>query len=218
MAITCPRCGSEFDVTLFQFGHGVRCRCGAEIEYPGTDVRAGHVVAQEEKKVSVFDRVESLLSQNGITFQVLRHEPVFTSEEAARVRGTPLASGAKALVCKGEDTIVLFVVPADRNLDSRAVRRAKGWRKLRFATREEVLELTGLTPGSIPPFGSLFGLPTLCDERLGRGVNVLGYDPIWKDRQAGRFQEKCFRLIKEAGFNHVRVNLHPLTAISSSTT
>ena len=48
-----------------------------------------------------------------------------------------------------------------------AVRRAKGWRKLRFASREEVEELTGLAPGSIPPFGSLFGLPTLCDERLG---------------------------------------------------
>jgi Ala-tRNA(Pro) deacylase len=27
--------------------------------------------------------------------------------------------------------------------------------------------LTGLAPGSIPPFGSLFGLPTLCDQRLG---------------------------------------------------
>ena len=61
----------------------------------------------------------------------------------------------------------MFVVPADRRLDSHAVRRAKGWRKLRFATREEVLELTGLAPGSIPPLGSLFGLPTLCDERLG---------------------------------------------------
>jgi DNA-directed RNA polymerase subunit RPC12/RpoP len=34
MAITCPRCGSEFDATLFQFGHRVRCRCGVEIEYP----------------------------------------------------------------------------------------------------------------------------------------------------------------------------------------
>ena len=116
---------------------------------------------------SVFDRVESLLNQHGIAFQVLRHEPVYTSEEAARVRGTPLASGAKALICKGENTFVMFVVPADRKLDSHAVRRAKGWRKLRFATREEVLELTGLVPGSIPPFGSLFGLPTLCDERLG---------------------------------------------------
>ena len=116
---------------------------------------------------SVFERVESLLNQHGIAFQVLRHEPVYTSEEAARIRGTPLASGAKALICKGEDRFVMFVVPADRKLDSHAVRRAKGWRKLRFATREEVLELTGLAPGSIPPFGSLFGLPTLCDERLG---------------------------------------------------
>jgi len=116
---------------------------------------------------SVFDRVESLLHEHGITFQVLRHAPVYTSEEAARIRGTPLASGAKALIVKGEDGFVMFVVPADRKLDSHAVRRAKSWKKMRFATREEVLELTGLTPGSIPPFGSLFGLPTFCDRRLG---------------------------------------------------
>jgi len=119
------------------------------------------------KKASVFDGVESLLNEHGIAYQVLRHEPVYTSDEAARVRGTPLASGAKALVCKGERDFVMFVVPADRRLDSHAVRRTKGWRKLRFATREEVMELTGLIPGSIPPFGSLFGLATLCDERLG---------------------------------------------------
>jgi endoglucanase len=47
------------------------------------------------------------------------------------------------------------------------------------------------------------------NKRLGRGVNVLGYDPIWQDRRKARFQEKYFRLIHEAGFNHVRVNLHP---------
>ena len=116
---------------------------------------------------SVFDRVESLLKQHGITFQVLRHETVYTSEEAARVRGTPLASGAKALIVKGEEGFVMFVVPADRKLDSHAGRRMKGWKKMRFATREEVVELTGLTPGSIPPFGSLFALHTHCDERLG---------------------------------------------------
>jgi Ala-tRNA(Pro) deacylase len=116
---------------------------------------------------SVFQRVGNLLEKHEISFQVLRHEPVYTSEEAASVRGTPLASGAKALICKGGDHFVMFVVPADRRLDSHAVRRGKGWRKLRFATREEVLEITDLAPGSIPPFGSLFGLPTHCDERLG---------------------------------------------------
>ncbi len=75
---------------------------------------------------SVFDRVESLLKQHGIVFQVTRHQPVYTSEEAAWVRGTPLASGAKALVCKGEEGFVMFVLPADRKVDSRAVRRAEG--------------------------------------------------------------------------------------------
>jgi len=42
------------------------------------------------------------------------------------------------------------------------------------------------------------------NKRLGRGVNVLGYDPIWKDRQKARFQEKYFRLIKEAGFHQIQ--------------
>lgn len=46
------------------------------------------------------------------------------------------------------------------------------------------------------------------NRRLGRGVNVIGYDPIWRSRDQARFQEKHFRLIKEAGFQSLRVNLH----------
>jgi len=40
-------------------------------------------------------------------------------------------------------------------------------------------------------------------------VNIIGYDPLWKSRDKGRFQEKHFRLIHEVGFKHVRINLHP---------
>ena len=43
---------------------------------------------------SVFQQIEGMVSQHGLGYQVLRHEPVYTSEEAARIRGTPLASGA----------------------------------------------------------------------------------------------------------------------------
>jgi Ala-tRNA(Pro) deacylase len=121
---------------------------------------------------SVFERVRELLRQRGVAFDVLRHEPVYTSQQAAAIRGVPLASGAKALVCKGDDEFVMFVLPADLRLDSKAVRRARRWRKLRFADREEVRRLTGLEPGSIPPFGSLFGLPTLCDSRLSDNETI----------------------------------------------
>jgi Ala-tRNA(Pro) deacylase len=116
--------------------------------------------------MTVFQRVTALLDQHMATFDVLEHAPVFTSEEAALVRGTSLSSGAKALVCKADDQFVMFVIPADRKLDSKLARKALGIKGLRFATREEVLEITGLTPGSIPPFGQLFSLPTWCDAAL----------------------------------------------------
>ncbi len=47
------------------------------------------------------------------------------------------------------------------------------------------------------------------NARLGRGVNVLGYDAIWKHREQGRFRAEHFRAIRQAGFSHVRINLHP---------
>ncbi|MHB8901746.1 MAG: YbaK/EbsC family protein, partial [Thermoguttaceae bacterium] len=103
---------------------------------------------------------------------VLRHPPVYPRAAAAAIRGTPLASGAKALICKGDDQVVMFVLPADRKLASRDIRRSRNWRKLRFLQRDEVLALTGLQPGSIPPFGSLFNLPTLCDTRLGQNERI----------------------------------------------
>ena len=46
--------------------------------------------------------------------------------------------------------------------------------------------------------------------RLGRGVNLLGWDAIWRDRARGNLKEAHFKLIRKAGFNHVRINLHPL--------
>jgi Ala-tRNA(Pro) deacylase len=121
---------------------------------------------------TVFDRLQERLRESGAAFTVLRHEPVFTSEQAAAVRGTSLASGAKALIVKAGDRFVLLVVPADRKLDSRKARTSLGVKALRFATPEEVLELTGLRPGSIPPFGSLFALQTYCDPALAANESI----------------------------------------------
>ncbi len=121
---------------------------------------------------SIFERVENFLRQQRIDFRVLRHEPVFTSEQAAAVRGVPLASGAKALVCKMDDRFALFVIPADRKLDGRQVRQAVGSRSLRFATVDELSQLTGLAPGSVPPFGHLFGLVTYCDSRMAGSEKI----------------------------------------------
>ncbi|GJD93254.1 glycoside hydrolase family 5 protein [Methylobacterium iners] len=45
-------------------------------------------------------------------------------------------------------------------------------------------------------------------RRMGRGVNILGYDGIWDGHADAPFRTKYFRLLREAGFQHVRINFH----------
>jgi endoglucanase len=47
------------------------------------------------------------------------------------------------------------------------------------------------------------------NARLGRGVNIIGYDPRWKDPSRSRMKEDHFRQIKEAGFDNVRIVISP---------
>lgn len=101
----------------------------------------------------ILEKIRSALTQHGVEFKEIEHAPTQTSEESARVRGESLSVGAKALLLKTDDAFRLFVLPADLQLDSKRVKQELGVRSIRFATKEELLELTGLVPGSVPPFG-----------------------------------------------------------------
>jgi prolyl-tRNA editing enzyme YbaK/EbsC (Cys-tRNA(Pro) deacylase) len=103
---------------------------------------------------SVLGSIRQLLSSRGVEFREVKHPPTATSEESAAARGEELRVGGKALLMKGDqDGFALFVLPADRKVDSAAIRQHLGLKRLRFATAEELVELTGLVPGSVPPFG-----------------------------------------------------------------
>ena len=43
-------------------------------------------------------------------------------------------------------------------------------------------------------------------KRLGRGINILGYDGIWDGGVDAPFKFANFQRIREAGFRHVRIN------------
>ena len=54
---------------------------------------------------------------------------------------------------KVDDRFALFVLSAALRVDSQKIKNHFGAKKLRFASAEELMELTGLAPGSVPPFG-----------------------------------------------------------------
>jgi len=51
---------------------------------------------------------------------------------------------------------------------------------------------------------------------MGRGVNVLGYDPIWEAAAKARFQERHFQLIHQGGFQTIRINLQAFSHMNAS--
>jgi endoglucanase len=53
-------------------------------------------------------------------------------------------------------------------------------------------------------------------KKLSRGVNIIGYDSeLWKDYTQGRFKEKYFQMIEDAGFSNIRINMHPFSHMDS---
>ena len=54
------------------------------------------------------------------------------------------------------------------------------------------------------------------DAAMGRGVNVLGYDPMWTDPRDARFQPRHFQVIHDAGFATVRVVLQSFAHMDSA--
>ena len=115
--------------------------------------------------------VKAKLDAVGIPYTLSHHEPTRTSEEASRVRGVPMHAGAKAIVTRGHKsgTVYLFVMPADLKLDGVKAKKLVG-EPIGFAS--DVEAITGCVPGSVPPFGSLFGAQTYMDARLGENAEI----------------------------------------------
>lgn len=49
-----------------------------------------------------------------------------------------------------------------------------------------------------------------------RGINVLGYDPIWKDPAQAHFQARHFGEIRRGGFDFIRVNLQVFSHLDNA--
>lgn len=128
----------------------------------------------------VVTRIVELLETDGCWFETFQHEPVRTSEEAAALRpGYGLKQGAKAIILrvkrsKKDKFFVMLVFPADCKFDSKKVKRYFQARDVRFASADEVSELTGgVLPGAVPPFGNLLNLPLYAAPELFENERIV---------------------------------------------
>ena len=140
----------------------------------------------------VFEKLKKLFDDNKIEYKLLIHGgDAKTSEEVAKLRGTPLETGAKSMIIKIDDGFIEVVIQADKKFSSRPAKKFLKTDCLRFGTKEELFNLTHCVQGAVPPFGSLFGLKTYVDENL---INNKNYDFISFN---GGLRTKSFQIKKD---------------------
>jgi len=140
---------------------------------------------------ATFLKLKSFLDSNNISYNLLTHPPAKTSEEVAKLRGTPLETGAKSMIIKIDDGFIEIVIQANKKFLSKPAKKYFNTNCLRFAYKDELENLTHCLQGAVPPFGSLFGLKTYVDKSLFENKN---YDYISFN---GGLRGKSFQIKKE---------------------
>jgi endoglucanase len=101
------------------------------------------------------------------------------------------------------------------------VKLEKGVQVLRLSVLKEGnfnLDYLQFEPVGSAPITSAFPYVGAVDQvnKMTRGLNIIGYDPLWKDPSKARFQERHFRRIREGGFQTVRINLHAFSHMNAA--
>ena len=127
----------------------------------------------------------SRLEHLGITTQTKDHAPVFTVEEARALRGVIPGGHCKNLFLKDERAgIWLIVCLEDARIDLKATPAKIGSRRLTFGKPDLLMEVLGVEPGSVTPFGLINDVATrtnvILDEAMMR-EELLNYHPLRND-------------------------------------
>ena len=97
------------------------------------------------------------LRARGIAFEYQDHPAAFTVEEVQALNLPHPESGAKNLFLRDnrKQNYFLLTMPEDKPLNLKAFAAAQGLHRLSFVSENELMEILGLIPGSVTPFGLL---------------------------------------------------------------
>jgi len=152
-------------------------------------------IVKTEKKNLVFEQIKKLLDDNTIGYEVMEHEPVYTCEDAAKVRGTKLSQGTKALVMKADGKYIMAILPGDKELDMERLKRITQAKSLELANAKQVKDVTNCNIGAVPPFGNLFNLTVYADNGITQN-EFLAFNAGSNKRSIKMRVKDLFKLVK----------------------
>ncbi len=152
----------------------------------------------------LFARLTSL----GIETATHEHPPVFTVEEAQTQQAGIAGGHCKNLFLKDEKgTIWLIVCLQDARIDLKTASARIGSRRLTFGKPELLMEVLGVEPGSVTPFGLINDAAVRANvilEENMMALDLLNYHPLKNDATTTIRASDLVAFIKSCG-HHPRI-------------
>lgn len=128
------------------------------------------------------DGLLAYLDGLGIETRTFEHPPVFTVEEARRLRGTLPGAHSKSLFLRNKKGRMWLVVTLeDRYIDLKDLGERLGAGRLSFGSPDRLMRYLGVIPGAVTPFGVFNdreGAVTVALDRQMLEVDPLNFHPL----------------------------------------
>jgi Ala-tRNA(Pro) deacylase len=158
------------------------------------------------------EQLLAYLDELEITTTTVSHPPVFTVEEAKRLRG-PLQTGhCKSLFLRNKKGAMwLVVLPEDQKVDLRRLAEILGAGRFGFASPERLDTYLGVIPGAVTPFAVVndtAGVVTVVLEKGLLDADPLHFHPLDNSLTTAISPDDLLRFLDETG--------HPVTVLDSA--
>ena len=108
------------------------------------------------------------LNENKVSYEILHHPEAFTAQTIAAAEHIKGRHHAKVVMAKSGSRHLMTVLAADQRIDLQKLEKISG-EPTSLETEKEFKSLfSDCAPGTMPPFGNLYGLPTYVDKSLAQ--------------------------------------------------
>ena len=119
-------------------------------------------------------RLKQYLDDNQVGYDLMQHDPAFTAQQLAARMHVPGHEFVKVVVVKMDGAYALAALPAPRRVNFKQLARTGGVKRCSLASESEFQQLfPDCELGAMPPFGSLYNLPTYVDQELITAENIV---------------------------------------------
>ena len=117
--------------------------------------------------------LKEFLDSRNIKYVTVTHSTAYTAQEIASLAHVRGEEFAKTVIVEIDGELVMAVLPASYHVDLALLKRAANGGRIAVASEADFRDrFPGCEVGAMPPFGQLYGMTVLVDERLTRDREI----------------------------------------------